>query len=746
VNRNLQEAFDRLSDAIGRWRWGVVAAWAAVFVLAAPFSLQQTDHLTHGGYLAPGSQSAVVDAGLQHFPAASRTNEAILLERRADSNVDLDALENRVRSVAATIAGVTVPRLPAGQARALSRPDLALLPIGIHGGFDARIDIATRLRERLGKAVQEDGATVVVIGQDALWATLQGVQKEQLASAERIGFPIALVILLGIFGALAAAVLPLALGAVSVTLTGAVIYFLSREMAMTVFVTNAASMVGIGVAIDYSLFVLARYRQEIACGCDQLTARRTALRTSGLAVVFSGVTLIVSLLGIFLIDSATLRSMAIGMVVVVAFSILGAVTLMPALIALLGRRVSERGRAIALVGAGIRRVWTARPLQGKREDERDFWTRWSDRILSRPLLSVVGGSALMLVLAVPALFMHIDNSAIGQLPEDNQARVGTQVATRIVGAGGLNPLEEIVTFREGEAGSQANEAVLSSYVTALRRHPQIAGVEAPHFGSDRSQALLTIVPRSGVEASVVYDLLKRLRAEVNDGGLPRAISRADVGGNSALLFDFNGLVSRSMWKIALFVVIVGYIVLMLMLRSLLLPIKAVFMTLLSVASAYGVLVAVFQWGWLDGLLGYHSPGYVDSFAPPLLLAVTFGLSMDYEVFMLARIREAYGETNDDRKAVASGLRSTAATITGAALIMVSVFSIFATVGADAVKQIGFGQAVAIGLDATVVRLILVPATMFLLGRWNWWLPNLLARRLPSLAFDQVAVAPSTDSS
>jgi len=288
VNRNLQAASDRLSDAIGRWRWGVVAAWAAVFVLAAPFSLQQTDHLTHGGYVAPGSQSAVVDAGLQHFPAASRTNEAILLERRADSNVDLDALENRVRSAAVTIAGVTVPRLPAGEARALSRPDLALLPIGIHGGWDARIDIATRLRERLGKAVQEDGATVVVIGQDALWATLQGVQKEQLASAERIGFPITLVILLGIFGALAAAVLPLALGAVSVTLTGAVIYFLSREMAMTVFVTNAASMVGIGVAIDYSLFVLARYRQEIARGCDQLTARRTALRTSGLAVVFSG--------------------------------------------------------------------------------------------------------------------------------------------------------------------------------------------------------------------------------------------------------------------------------------------------------------------------------------------------------------------------------------------------------------------------------------------------------------------------
>jgi uncharacterized membrane protein YdfJ with MMPL/SSD domain len=742
-HNTIQKALDGLSDVIARRRWWVLAAWAIIFIAAAPFSLKQTEHLTHGGYVAPRSQSDLVDEDLHRFPAAMSGNEGILLQEQRASADTLSAVASDVRRLAVTVPHISVPGLSAIALRYLQQANRDLIPISINGGWNTRIDAATRLREILDTDLRSsDGVTAVLVGEDALWATLQGVQKEQLASAERVGFPIALVILLGIFGAFAAAVLPLALGAVSVTLTGAVIYFLSQQMAMTVFVTNAASMVGIGVAIDYSLFVLARYRQEIGRGCDRDAARRTALRTSGLAVAFSGVTLIVSLLGIFLIDSATLRSMAIGMIVVVTFSILGAVTLMPALIALLGDRVCARSRAIDWVASVARKARTVVPSRFRREQPADFWTRWSNRVMRRPALSALGASALMLTFAIPALSMHIDNSAVGQLPKDNPARIATQIVTGMVGAGTLNPIEEIVTFRRGNVNAAPNREAVASYVAALRRRPQILGVVS-QLGSDQAQVLLTIVPDSGVEAPATYDLLKSLRGELKGTNASGAIAHAAVGGNSALLFDFNGLVSRSMWKIAIFVIIVGYIILLVMLRSVFLPVKAVSMTLLSVAAAYGVLVAVFQWGWLDGLFGYRSPGYVDSFAPPLLLAVTFGLSMDYEVFMLARIREYYGDDRDDRRAIAHGLRSTAATITGAALIMVSVFAIFATVGADAVKQIGFGEAVAVGFDASVVRLILVPATMCLLGRWNWWLPRLLAERLPGLAFDQIAATSVT---
>jgi RND superfamily putative drug exporter len=256
---------------------------------------------------------------------------------------------------------------------------------------------------------------------------------------------------------------------------------------------------------------------------------------------------------------------------------------------------------------------------------------------------------------------------------------------------------------------------------------------------DGSAALIAVTPRSDAESKQARDLVDRLRAGESGAGRLMAVARVDVGGATAAVEDFRVQVTDSLWKIALFVLAFSYIVLFFLLRSVLLPLKAVLMNLLSVGAAYGVLVAIFQWGWLDGFLGFQSLGYINTMTPPLLLAIVFGLSMDYEVFLLSRIKERYAATGDSKLAVAQGLARSAATISSAALIMVAVFAIFAGVGVPSVKEIGVGLAVAVALDATIVRLVLVPATMEIMGKWNWWLPRPLDRVMPDADFEASGV-------
>jgi uncharacterized membrane protein YdfJ with MMPL/SSD domain len=288
----------------------------------------------------------------------------------------------------------------------------------------------------------------------------------------------------------------------------------------------------------------------------------------------------------------------------------------------------------------------------------------------------------------------------------------------------------IAKLEHGTASDAGNKRAIAGYVGGLRRDREVASLRAPEPSRDGRSVLIAITPRHDPESDQARGLVGRLRADV-----PPGVERLDVGGATAQVEDFRDLVSGSMWKILLFVLAFSYLVLLVLLRSLLLPLKAVLVNLLSVAAAYGVLVVVFQWGWLDSLLGYHHLGYINTLTPPFLLAIVFGLSMDYEVFLLTRIRERYDAHGDTARAVSEGLSASARTISSAALIMVAVFAVFAFTGVPSVKEIGLGLAVAIALDATLVRLVLVPATMRVMGRWNWWLPRGLARVLPRASFE-----------
>ena len=740
----MQMAMDRLGGFLERRRWFVLGAWVALILAAAPFAVRQTEHLTAGGFEVPGSGSEATDRALQRFEGAQRDNLAVVLARRpAASTATMRAQIDRVGQVVARRENAELsPAVARDAKRQAARSPVVVLPLKVSGTRDETADLAVDLRDDLEVGVARGGVEPHLVGQQALWAGMQDLTKEDLESAETTGFPIVLVILLAVFGSLAAAAMPLVLGFVSVTITGAGIFFLSQVTDMSVFVTNVASMIGIGVAVDYSLFVLARYREEIRAGVSPEEARRVSLRTSGLAVAFSGVTVMISLAGLWLVDSTTIRSMAMGAILVVAVSILGAVTLLPVLMRLLGRRAYARGRIAVLTGLVARGVRNLRRRPGRsRPGARpDFWQRWTDRVTRRPVLAATASAAVLLALAVPALSLEFGDGALRQFPDGNETRVGAELAAEKLGPGASSPVQVVAAFEQGSFTSPANRRALADYTAALRRDPEVAFVARPRPARDGRAALIAAAPRHDPESPQARELVDRLREGSDEYGPLVNSARIEVGGATASVEDFKDLVAGSMWKILVFVLAFSYLVLFVLLRSVFLPLKAVLMNLLSVAAAYGVLVAVFQWGWVDGFLGFQSLGYINTMTPPFLLAIVFGLSMDYEVFLLSRIRERYDATGDNKLAVAQGLKASAATISSAALIMVAVFGVFALTGVPSIKEIGLGLAVAIALDATLVRLVLVPATMELMGRWNWWLPRPLARFLPRAAFESSSPA------
>jgi len=741
----MHDAMLKLAGFLARRRRLVVAVWVLIVIAALPLAARQTEHLTGGGFDVPGSQSKAVGEAMQGVFAREANGIAVLLRAQPGATgAERSAAVARVRRGVAATEGVAMAPAVARRGEAqLGARDRALLPLTSLVSPDELVDPAVELREALDPGAASGGVTPYLAGQSTVWAGMQELSKEDLAKAEAGGFPIVALILLVVFGSLAAAALPLSLGFVSVIVTGALIYFISLQMSTSVFVTNMASMIGIGVAVDYSLFILARYREERRDGRDCEGARSEALATSGLAVAFSGIAVIVSLAGLWMVDNQALRSMALGAMTVVAVSILTATTLLPALIAMLGDRVMPGG----IVGKAL--GWIRRPFQGRsaapgrgreglsisdssgppgsRGGGGGFWVRWSRRVMARPWLAIAFSAGILLALASPILSLETGTNAIEQFPKTSDVRVGNELAAAQSG-GGTDPVQIVAASRR-----PLDRAAVAEFATGLGDQPGVSGVAPPVFSGD--SVLIQATTRAASDSEPARALVERLREGFVPGTALAAAATVDVGGETARTEDARGQIYGSLWKIIGFVLALSFVVLMVMLRSLLLPLKAVLMNLLSIGAAFGVLVAIFQWGWLDGVLGFESLGALDTINVPLIFAIVFGLSMDYEVFLMSRIRERYLEHGDNERAVAEGLSSSARTISSAALIMSSVFAVFVLTGVPSIKELGLGAAIAIALDATLVRLILVPAAMKLMGEWNWWMPSWLDRVLPRLSFE-----------
>ena len=668
----VERSLARLAGIVSRRRRAVFAVWLALLAAGGWFSLHQNDFLSGGGWEVPGSPSLrVANTVERDFPNVTVPVFTVFIQG--------GDVQRRVAD-ARRIVG-ELPQVRAGAP--LYRSGAALIPVTYTGKTSNAIDEATTLRRHLVDP------TTKVIGEPAIWSNFQTVSKHQLARGEELGFPLILLILLAGFGTVVAAVAPMALGFAAVFLSGAVIYGLSRSFEISVYVTNMASMVGIGVAVDYSLFIVSRFRRELHEGATRDEALARALRSSGTAVVFSGAAVVVSLGALFAIDVNALRSMAVGAIVVVGISMLASITLLPAMLAAVGHRVD--------------RLRLPLPWRTTESGSDAFWSGWARRVMRRPVTGLAVGAGVMLVLAIPFFWMQTFNRGLDELPPNAEVRVATEQAQRLVGPGFGAPVHVLTED--------------PSVASRIARIPGVAHVSAPVRSADGSQWLVDATLSVPVETTQARDIADRIQA---------AAPGATLGGSTIFDRDVTHAIFGGLWKMLLVVLAACYVVLLVLLRSVLLPLKAVLMNLLSVGAAYGVLVAVFQWGWLDWT-GYNSPGYVETVVPALVLAVTFGLSMDYEVFLLTRIRERWLEHGDNERAVAEGLVRSARIITSAALVMVAVFFAFVVAGAPSLKELGAGLGVAILLDATLVRLLIVPAAMRLLGSWNWWMPQPLAR-------------------
>ncbi len=729
-----------MAGFLGRRRKLVVAAWVLIVLLALPFAMKQTDHLTGGGFDVPGSQSMKVSESLQdEFGSQADGISVVLKATPGASAAERSAAVARLQEEVASLDDVTLPPAAARQARRqLQGTDVVLVPLRSDLSSDELIDPAATLREDLDPGSADAGVTPYLVGQPTIWAGMQEISKEDLAKAEGTGFPIVAIILLVVFGSLAAAALPLALGFVSVLVTGALIYFLSLQMETSVFVTNMASMIGIGVAVDYSLFILARYREEREAGKEPAEARALSLSTSGLAVTFSGLAVIISLAGLWMVDNQALRSMALGAMTVVAVSILTATTLLPALIAMLGDRVLPGGIVGRVEHFFGRRFYRRKTAAQVATEKNRFWRAWTVRVMARPWTAVIGVSAVLLLLASPLLSLETGTEAIAQFPKDSDVRVGNEIASEQLN-GGTDPVQIVASF-DGDGG--VDKAAVTAFAREVEGTAGVSAVGQPVYAGDA--ALIQATPSAPSESDAAVALVGRLRDTVVPASALAQQAEINVGGETARGDDVRQQVGGSMWKIILFVLSLSFLVLMVMLRSLILPLKAVLMNLLSIGAAFGVLVAIFQWGWLDGLLGFESQGALDTINIPLIFAIVFGLSMDYEVFLMSRIRERYMVHGENERAVAEGLSSSARTISSAALIMTSVFAVFVLTGVPSIKELGVGCAVAIALDATLVRLILVPAAMKLMGDWNWWFPSWLDRLVPDFSFEGGSAEPEPE--
>jgi heme transporter len=717
----------RLSSNLRRYRWLVLSCWLLALVPSVYLALTQSNHLTGGGFDVAGSQSLHVQYQLEdHFPEQGASPLALVAAPRADASYeDMNAAVAQLEQTAKQVPSVVVVPNPAQPAPAPDKPYVVSLRLDFKN--TGAVDVARQLRQKIGVRGDQPGqiengrVRLYVIGQGALGAAAQTSTKHDIAEAERWNLPIVLIVLLAVFGSLAAAAVPLTLALCTVVVTMGVVYLLSTITTMSVFVTSTVSMFGIALAVDYSLFILMRFREELRAGRDPQQAADAAMATSGLAVLLSGLTVIASLTGIYLIGTPVLRSMATGAILAVAIAVLTSTTLTPAVLAIFGRPVAIRSALLQL------------SRRGEATQSR-FWTRWVGEVMRRPWLSALGATAVLLLMAAPAFSMVLGNSMQRQFPSSHEIRGGVAAAAEALGPGALGPVRVLVTFPGGGASDPKNAPALEAIGTEMSKAPNIVSVSTPVFSDNNTSALISAVLSVDPEDFGARHTVDWMRTQLPK--VPAAAgTEVDVGGPTALIKDFDDRVSSTQPLVFLFVSLIAFVMLLISVRSVFLALKGVLMTVLSVSAAYGSLVMVFQWGWLEDL-GFEKITSIDSTIPPLVLAMTFGLSMDYEIFLLTRIRERYLQAGDTRDAVAYGVATSARTITSAALIMIAVFIGFAFAGMPLVAELGVACAVAIAVDATIVRLVLVPALMAMFDQWNWWLPGWLARILPSVDFEK----------
>jgi RND superfamily putative drug exporter len=687
--------FASLGRFVYRRRLPVALVWVLVLIAGVAVGGEVFGRLGTGSGLRDDAESVVVSDRLARVGGGGDGITGLIDGRSVDDPAfraelddavrDLEAIPGARRVTGPLADGRPVPGLVAGDGRAvLVRVELETGLPG--GGFERALDQADR---RL-RAV--DAPRVLVGGDEIAREEFQEQAQRDLERGEALALPVMLALLLVVFRGVVAALSPLLMAAVAVAGALLILLGVSEFADISAYSVNVITMLGLGLAVDYSLLVISRFREERAAGLELPGAIERTLATAGRTVAFSGLTVAASLCGLLAFAEPFLRSMAWGGIGVVLVAMAAAVTLVPALLGLWGRRI--------------------RPGPAHLQSDRGVFYRLSRLVQRFAPAIVVVVAALLILLALPFRHARLENSGLESLPRSSESRQLFETVDDRFQDGGTDPVVVVVESAPGNP-------LVADYLRRVEALDGVVRVE-PRQGTPPQMTVLDVVPEGTSEGPVATGLVERIRA------LERPVA-AGVTGPAAFLVDYrDSLTSRLPYALGL-IGLATFALLFLMTGSVVVPVKAIVMCILSLGASFGALVWVFQDGHLSGLLGFDSPGMVDITVPVLIFVFAFGLSMDYEVFLLSRIKEAWDETGDNDLAVALGLQRTGRIVTSAAAVIVVVFLGFAAGELLTIKEVGLGMAIAVVLDATVVRMLLVPATMKLMGRWNWWAPPALRR-------------------
>ncbi|MBT3943641.1 MAG: MMPL family transporter [Chloroflexi bacterium] len=660
----------------------------------------------------------------EHLRGPQDTTE-ILIVQSAEITVDQPAFQERVNSLSAAIAlegekvvdGIRVVEEPsdfnldpaAGQVSGDGHAAIMFIRMG--GELDDAIDNIPPIRAIVEEANGEDGFEVLIVGSVSLGEDLNKIAEQDLMVGEGLGILAALIILAIVFGTLASTWIPIVMAIFSIILAIAAAAIIGQVQQVSFFIVNMITMIGLAVGIDYSLFIVSRYREEREAGVEKIEAIERTGSTASRAVFFSGVTVVIALIGMLIVPTSIFFSLGLGAILVAIMAIIATLTLLPALLSLMGDKINSW--RVPLVG---RRSGAS---NASNEGAGGFWNAITGWSMNHPVVGIVIAGGALLVLASFTFDMKLGSAGISTFPDHLEGVQGFRILQDEFSVGLIAETEIVI---DGVAGNPGVDEAVGRLQESFASEPSL-GDSSYVTSPDGEIGVLSVPINADPASDAAYEVVQRIR----DIHVPHANIPADVyvGGSTAETIDFINLTEYWLPVVMGFILTLSFVLLTVVFRSIVVPVKAIIMNLLSVGATYGLLVIVFQNGVGSDLFGFVEVEAIESWVPLFLFAVLFGLSMDYHVILLSRIRERYDQTGDNPESVAYGVRTTAGMITGAAIIMVAVFLGFALGQLSMFQQMGFGLAVAVFLDATVVRSILVPCSMRLLGDANWYLPGFL---------------------
>jgi RND superfamily putative drug exporter len=711
-----------LASASARRPWLVVGIWAAMLIA----SLGVTAALLSGALTAEieftsNPESKRGATLLEDRLRGPEKDNEIVIVRSTGRTVDDPEFRAAVEDLHAKIIALGPGVIASGATYYQSgEPSLVsadkrttVIPFVLAGDMQTAEDNIEELLAITESADGVDGFDVIVAGGASINEDFNRQSEKDLQTGEAFGVPLALGILVVVFGALVAALIPVILAAVSIVVALGLTAFLGQAFQLSFFVTNVMTMMGLAVGIDYSLFIVSRYREERARGLEKLAAIQAAGATASRAVLFSGLTVVLALTGMLIVPSTIFKSLAAGAIIVVIISVLVTLTLLPAIIGLLGDRVNSL--RVPILGRALAR-------NKYHDGEGGFWDRFTRLVMRYPAVALLAACSVLIAASVPLLDINTGSAGVATLPESAPTKEGFRILEDEFSFGLVTPAEVVIS---GDVDSSEVSGAVSRLRAQLTLDSMFQTPAALQTNEVGDVALLSVPVNGDPNSDETIAAVKRLRNEY----IPTVFHGVDadvyVTGATASNIDYVDQTARYTPIVLAFVLGLSFILLTVVFRSLVVPLKAIVMNLLSVGASFGLLVLVFQKGFLNEVFGFQQVDIIEAWVPLWVFSILFGLSMDYHVFLLSRIRERFLQSGDNKESVAFGLRTTAGIIIGAALIMIGVFGGIAAGELVPLQQMGFGLAVAVLIDATIVRSVIVPAAMELLGDRNWYLPRVL---------------------